>query len=731
MNRSSITSTSRILGAGLFLVLAAGLPGLCQEPAELRRVLSLDGMWEIAQGDMDSVPEEFDRQVPVPGLVEMATPAFEEVGRASKQRQAFWYRRSFVLDGAVPAVAMLKVRKAKFGTRLLVNGQPAGRNDLCFTPGLFDIADHLKGHGQTNDIVLRIGAFRDVLPDTVQWGSDFEKTRYIPGIYDSVDLILTGGPYLVNVQTAPEIEAGRVRVVAEVRNLDRRDRIDLTYTLRECRSGKVVARGEVRDSGTKAFETVPLDFRVTIPQARLWSPEDPFLYELELRSAADSLRTRFGMRSFRFDAESGRAILNGKPYFMRGTNVCIFRFFEDPDRADLPWTRSWVRTLHQRFKQMHWNSIRYCIGFPPEIWYDIADEEGFLIQDEFPIWNGGNMTGWPAGAQVAHVAREYQAWVRERWNHPCVVIWDAQNETVTEVTGEALRQVRSLDLSNRPWDNGWSAPQHPDDCRETHPYLFSRYQNAKPSKRGPLADTLDHPSPLVPGNGPNERSKAGTKFNNPIVINEYAWLWLNRNGRKTTLTDQVYPNCWGPGLTVNERVDRYTRTLAALTEYWRSHRKCAGVLHFCGLGYSRPEEPRGQTSDHFIDITHLTYEPKFAQVVRDAFAPVGLMIDLWERDLAAGASQAIPVAVINDLYTPWQGTIRLHLDRGDQTVIRQEQPCQVPALGREIVTFSIAVPEATGAYLLTAELAAAGQEPVRSLRDIQVLARQPDGAKAD
>ena len=626
---------------------------------------------------------------------------------------------------------MLKVSKAKFGTRLFVNGQPAGRNDLCFTPGLFNITANLKGQGQTNEIVLRIGAFRDVLPDTVQWGNDFEKIRYIPGIYDSVDLILTGGPYLANVQTAPEIDAGRVRVVAEVRNLGRKDQINLTYTLREYRSRKVVAQGNARDDGTRAFETVPLDFRVTIPNAQLWSPEAPFLYELELRSAGDSLRTRFGMRSFRFDAESGRAILNGKPYFMRGTNVCIFRFFEDPDRADLPWTRSWVRTLHERFKQMHWNSIRYCIGFPPEIWYEIADEEGFLIQDEFPIWNGGNLTGWPAGAQVANLAREYRAWMRERWNHPCVVIWDAQNETVTDITGAALRQVRSLDLSNRPWDNGWSAPQHPDDCRETHPYLFVRYRNAKASERGPLVDTLGHPSPLIPGNGPNERSKAGTKFNNPIIINEYAWLWLNRNGTKTTLTDQVYPNCWGPDLTVDERLDRYTRTLAALTEYWRSHRKCAGVLHFCGLGYSRPEEPRGQTSDHFIDITNLTYEPRFAQFVRDAFAPVGLMIDLWERDLASGAMQNIPVAVINDLYTPWQGTVRLHLDRDDQTVIRQEKPYKVPALGREIVTFSITVPEAPGAYLLTAELATTGKEPVRSLRDIQVLASQPEEGKAN
>ena len=48
---------------------------------------------------------------------------------------------------------------------------------------------------------------------------------------------------------------------------------------------------------------------------------------------------------------------------------------------------------------MHWNSIRYCIGFPPELWYDIADEEGFLIQDEFPIWTLGEDPEKVAGGE--------------------------------------------------------------------------------------------------------------------------------------------------------------------------------------------------------------------------------------------------------------------------------------------------------------------------------------------
>ena len=82
-------------------------------------------------------------------------------------------------------------------------------------------------------------------------------------------------------------------------------------------------------------------------------------------------------------------MLNGRPYFLRGTNFCIFRFFDYAARGDRPWREEWVQRLHQVFRGMNWNSARYCIGFPPEQWYEIADELGFLIQDEFPIWYVG------------------------------------------------------------------------------------------------------------------------------------------------------------------------------------------------------------------------------------------------------------------------------------------------------------------------------------------------------
>ena len=60
-----------------------------------RRVIDLNGTWQVAEGAMDSMPKQFEHTVPVPGLVDMAQPAFAEVGKKSDKRQAFWYRRTF------------------------------------------------------------------------------------------------------------------------------------------------------------------------------------------------------------------------------------------------------------------------------------------------------------------------------------------------------------------------------------------------------------------------------------------------------------------------------------------------------------------------------------------------------------------------------------------------------------------------------------------------------------
>lgn len=673
-----------------------------------RRVVSLNGDWQVAEGSMAAQPAAFTHQVPVPGLIDMARPAFADVGneRSDRHRQAFWYRRTFTVDGPAADVAILKLHKACYGTQVYLNGKLLGEHLPCFTPVEYDVTRGLRPAGKVNELVVRLGAWRMSIPRSIPDGFDFEKVLYIPGIYDEVELILTGTPRVQRVQAVPELETKTVQAVVWLEGKPAAA-TRVTAIVREAKSGKEVGRGQADAVAFDAQGAAKLSLRVPVAGCRLWSPEDPFLYELEVATPADTLPVRFGMRSFRLDQQTGRAMLNGKPYFMRGTNVCIYRFFEDPARGRLPWNDDWVRNLHRLFRNMHWNSIRYCIGFPPERWYRIADEEGLLIQDEFPIWFGGD--AWPAELKADQITREYTEWMRERWNHPCVVIWDAQNETLSPEPDKAIAAVRGLDLSGRPWDDGYNKPARPGDVFEAHPYAFSDHKS-RLSKFAKLA-----PAPGVPGG--LRGSMRDNTTHNPVIINEYGWLWLNRDGSVCTLTKRYYRAVLGINDTEAQRRDLYARMLAAKTEFWRSHRAVAGVLHFCGLGYSRAG---GETSDHFLDVAGLKLDPLFEKLVGDSFAPVGLMIDLWFEQLKPGQKLDLGVPVINDLERDWLGAVRLSLRAGNKVLWQSTQACRVPALGRATPRFAVAVPTATGEYRLLAELLTPGQPTVESVRQFNV-----------
>jgi len=643
------------------------------------QIISLDGTWQIAEGTMDRVPAAFVRSIQVPGLVSLANPEFADppgptvhdgkaIGQKDPKREAFWYRRTFTLGQPVTAVARIKVAKAMYGTKVILNGVDLGSHAPCFTPGYFDATSALSP--AENVLLIRVGADRDAVTAAVPSGFDFEKRRYIPGIFDSVELILSGTPYFVQVQAVPEIARRSVRVQAVLLNTGVPCRRSIEFIVREAKS-----------------------------------PEDPFLYQLEVGSGSDLFRTRFGMREFRFDPATRQATLNGKPYFMRGSNVTVYRFFEDSECKDRPWDRKWVRMLHQRVKDMHWNCLRYCIGFPPEQWYDTADELGILIQDEFPIWFGGpGWSNYPKDLKTDELALEYGEWMRERWNHPSVVIWDASNETTTDQTGPAIERVRAMDLSDRPWDNSYGAPARLTDTFESHPYHFQ-----DPKFR--LSD-LATADPVPQGSAIKNDSS------HPVIINEYGWLWLNRDGTPTTLTRDLYKNLLGWSSTTEQRRHLYATYLAAETEFWRTHRKAAAVMHFTTLGYSRAD---GQTSDQWMDVGALTWEPEFQRYVRDSFAPVGLMVDFWKDQVRADSEADIRVMFVNDLGESWSGPVQLRLRRsGEALLFEGKRDIQLAPFGTGSTEFHLTWPRKSGPVTLEAELRGVDGQPVRSVREFVV-----------
>jgi len=699
------------------MILAAAIVLPLTLRAAERTTIPLDGTWDIEDSkEPETIPAAWKHKAPVPGLAHSAQPAFPQVDefdsrmliqnrvRAGKQpksaivftagvshqdRNWFWYHRTFEVP-VLRSVAILRINKAQFGAAVWLNGVKIGEHLPCFTAAIFDVSQATRPG--RNELIVRVGAHPGVLPPTVSAGTDFEKIRWTPGIYDSVSLALSGTPVIENIQVAPKIADSSIVVQTALRNSGKNPvSFDLTQRVHPWKSDETVAVANPEHITLAAGATEVVLQTIAVPGARLWSPESPNLYVLETGTGGDSATTRFGIREFRFDTATKRAYLNGRVYFMRGSNITLHRFFEDPLSGTLPWDEAWVRKLLVEVPhEMHWNSFRFCIGPVPDRWLEIADEAGLLIQNEYFVWTGN---AWHGPENQVHfdsdqMIREYKEWMRDNWNHPSVAIWDANNETWDSAFGEEIiPAVRGLDLSNRPWENSYNPPQGPDDPVEDHPYEF---QGMADSGTPFNMTTLESPGGMSPG----------APSGHALILNEYGWLWLNRDGSPTELTKNLYPALLGKGATAQQRLSLNAYLLAGITEYWRAYRRYAGVLHFV---YLTSSDPAGYTSDHFRDVKNLGLQPEFKDYMSNAFAPVGVNLSFWQPRVETGSERSLPVMLVNDEDRELEGMLTLALeDLQGESLATQTRKFRIAPLGQDTSYTNFKFPQTTGDLLLCA-----------------------------
>ncbi len=689
--KPSLTVRTLLSVITLLLSLCSGLDAAAQQG---RTVLSLDGTWDIADSvSPDTPPTAFTHKVPVPGLAHSAQPPFPDVdlfdsreiianrvrrgelpesanvttaGVSRQQRNYFWYRTTFD-PRSKQANALLKINKAQFGIAVWLNGKKIGEHFPCFTAAFFDLAPNIRWSAP-NELLIRVGAHPGVLPLSVSAGTDFEKNRWTPGIYDDVSVMLSGDPVISTVQVAPHLNPSQIEVQTKLHNYSSRP-VDfvLHESVHEWKQPSSSNAGSHEERiSLAAGEDKTVTHRIDLPNAKLWTPETPNLYVLETNSGGDSTSTRFGMREFRFDTPTRRAYLNGKPYFLRGSNITLHRFFEDPDSGTLPWDDAWVRKLLIDIpKKMHWNAFRFCIGPVPDKWLDIADEAGLLIQNEYFVWTGDQQAfqmHYSKTFDLDELSHEFADWMRDNWNHPSVAIWDASNESWQPTfSTKLIPAVRDLDLSHRPWENSYNPPAGPDDPVEDHPYEFLNLHftdsNSPPFKMTDLEDR-----------GGGERSSVTVPSGHASILNEYGWLWLNRDGSPTELTDDVYPKLLGPNSTADQRREENAYLLGGITEFWRAHRKYAAVLHFV---YLTASDPKGFTCDHFRDVKTLELDPYFVDYMGNAFKPLGVYVNFWHEQLPAKSHQVFQVMLANDLSETESGSLDLNLENEKGDVIAQ------------------------------------------------------------
>lgn len=722
----------RLLSLGVLAIV--GITALAAPP---RTTISLNGTWEFEQTTTAFPPPRFSRTIPVPGLVHLATPRIEDYDKFFKRPATAahnrvrpilatdytprysWYRKKLVIPKERQGQeAVLTINKSQYVTQVYVNGIDLGSFMECYTPIDVAITRALK-YGAENEILIKVGD-RYWLPSEAAGGTDKEKEHYLPGIWDEVSLSFTQGVRVKRLLVLPSLKDAKVTVKAKLWNLaryelinqdPRTDTVHYGITLYEKKGRRAV--GEHKGTAVvrrDALGEISVDVPLNSPHP--WTPDDPFLYTAELRvgtkgSVTDGLEKTFGMRDF--ERRGKFFYLNGQKLYLRGSNITLQRFFEDPECGNLAWDRAWVKKLLIEVpKALDWNSMRICVSLVPDFWYDLADEHGLLLQNEWLYWQSH---GWDE-----QVRKEYTDWVWADGSHPSIAIWDALNENWDDYIGNTLiPDLRKLDPT-RIWDAGYMTADHMsgDDMDEPHTYQ-GRGQDIKKEKRPyPLGDLGWRPTIVRQ----LEKSSAAQ------LVNEYGWVWLWRDGTPSKLTTPVFDHYLGQSHTVEQRRAFQAYWLQCETEWMRSNRSIAGVLAFCLLTNNY-----GYTGDWFTgNIKDLAPGPTLYWF-RHCFAATNVFINLPDGRYAQGQPVRAPGTVlqfsmmsVNDRPQDIEGTVTVRLRNAQGApVFTGKTAVKLPAGERTAIPYSLTLPTTPGGYLLETEFTAEGKgEPRGSRRYLKV-----------
>ena len=712
---------------------------------EGRTTISLNGEWDFDQTKTAFPPAKFTRKIPVPGLIHLAVPRITDYEKffqrpekeaVTEENHNFmenmdytpmynWYRRIIKVDKSLNDKQLfLTIKKSQYVTVVYVNGMLMGRSIECYTPIDLNITGAVK-FGQENEILIQVGD-RAWLPSEAAGSTDKEKVHYLPGIWDDVFISATGKLKVDKVLFLPSLEKQSVTAKILVRSAyppqmtygaTMEDSCRMKFTIKEKISGKIVAEQTLNGLAKRDNKTY-FELKIPVKDPVAWTPETPFLYEGEVRiydhdRLADDYTVKFGIRDFYANGRS--FMLNGSRYFLRGTNITLQRFFEDPDCGNLVWDKEWVKKLLIDIpKSIDWNAMRVCVGIVPDFWYDLCDEYGIVLQNEWFYWQ---THGWDE-----QIRQEYTNWVWSDGNHPSIVIWDAINENWNSYIGNTLiPELKQLDPT-RIWDAGYMTSKEMggnDEMDEPHPYKALTLMPADEVK----TYFEKHPYDLgCLDNWENNREimEAGV----PQLVNEYGWIWLWRDGRPSKLTVNNYNYFLGENAAPDQRREMQAYWLQLETEWLRSERSIAGVLAFCYLTNNY-----GFTGDWFMNnVKDLEIAPAL-KWFKHCFAPQAVFINLVDQrymkhtpPYKPGSNLLFNLIGVNDYKYPATGKVMLKLiDSQGETISQQDKPILIDPFGKKTLPCLMELPKTSGGYLLVAEYFPEGKnQPVISRRYLKV-----------
>ena len=384
---------------------------------------NLNGLWDYAvTGKNDSAPKQYDGEILVPFALESALSG---VGKRFTENDALWYKRTINVDKKDRRTYLLNFEAVDYQSTVWVNGTKVGENTGGNLPFSFDITDALKS-GE-NIISLKVTDATNAKGTYQLHGKQMHNPEgiwYTPvsGIWQTVWMEEVPRRYIKALKITPKI-SGDVKIEVSTNSSVRR--MSVTASL----NGKVVAKAE----GTNGV------FDLKIPSPKLWTPETPTLYDLEVTAGRDTVKSYVGIRetSIARDANGNlRFTLNGKPYFHWGP---LDQGWWPDGLLTPPSDEAMVYDI-KFLKSAGFNTIRKHIKVEPRRYYTYCDKIGMLMwQDQVsncqeghqPRWTflapNPETKTWPADAHAQYM-KELKLMIDTLYSHPCIVQWVPFNE---------------------------------------------------------------------------------------------------------------------------------------------------------------------------------------------------------------------------------------------------------------------------------------------------------------
>ncbi len=392
---------------------------------DVRNRLDLSGIWDF-QPDPEEVGAQSGwfngltqaRPIAVPGSWnEQYEDLFNYFGLS-------WYaRRTYIPAGWRGQRVFIRVGSACYRATVYINGVEVGSHEGGHLPFAFDITDVVQWDAENLIVISVENHLQPTRVPSANLSSPLGGGMLASYPRTSYDFFPFAGLHRpVVLFSVPPTHIEDVTVVTGISGADGMVKVTARLNQALAASGSAVLTGGGRSVRAElSFAEGVAEATLTVPEARLWSDKDPFLYDLTVTAGDDRYTLQVGIRTI--EVQGGKILLNGRPVQLNGYGRHE-DFFASGKGLNLP-------VLVKDYQLMRWtgaNAYRTAHYPYSEEEMQLADREGFLIIDETPATNLQFESEEHAAERLRVCLQQLDELIARDKNHPSVVMWSVANE---------------------------------------------------------------------------------------------------------------------------------------------------------------------------------------------------------------------------------------------------------------------------------------------------------------